>query len=70
MTYLVHVGDLVWKRHIDQLRNLDGHLLERDSELESREYDLPQPIQMECPLQIPETEEESPLEKDITQPSR
>ena len=36
VTYLVQVRDLVWKRHIDQLRNLDGHLLEGDSGLESR----------------------------------
>ena len=70
VTYLVQVGDLVWKRHIDQLRNLDGHLLEQDSEIESREYDLPQPIPMECPLPIPETKEESHLESDMAQTSK
>lgn len=27
VTYQVQVGDLIWKRHIDQLRDLDGHHL-------------------------------------------
>jgi transposase InsO family protein len=36
-TYIVEVDDLVWKRHIDQLRSLDGQLLE-NKQMENAAY--------------------------------
>ena len=65
VTYLVQVGDLIWKRHIDQLRVIDGHLLEHDDKFQDyMELDCPQLVADS--LQFPELDEDQ-LEKDRAQ---